>query len=89
MFSSIFYLFYFRMLELRVQYLDDNATDGSGELSTPAGELIGTGLLLSLKIIFYIIFGPLGSESISQKYGSGSLYQQTKLVRITLIPTVL
>jgi hypothetical protein len=24
-----------------VQYLDDNATDGSGELSTPAGELIG------------------------------------------------
>jgi hypothetical protein len=29
------------MLELRVQYLDDNATDGSGELSTPAGELIG------------------------------------------------
>jgi hypothetical protein len=38
---SLIFLFYFRMLELRVQYLDDNATDGSGELSTPAGELIG------------------------------------------------
>jgi hypothetical protein len=32
-----------------------------------------------------------GSESVSQRYGSGSgfFYQQAKIVRKTLIPTVL
>jgi hypothetical protein len=30
-----------------------------------------------------------GSGSISQRYGSGSFYHQAKLVRKTLIPTVL
>jgi hypothetical protein len=35
------------------------------------------------------VFGPPGSGSISQRYGSGSLYHQAKMVRKTLIPTVL
>jgi hypothetical protein len=41
------------------------------------------------------VFGPPGSESISQRYGSGSgsrsgsFYHQAKKVRKTLIPTVL
>ncbi len=35
------------------------------------------------------VFGPPGSGSISQRYGSGSLYQQAKIVRKILIPTVL
>ncbi len=34
------------------------------------------------------LFGPPGSRSIRQRYGSGSLYQ-AKIVRKTLIPTVL
>jgi hypothetical protein len=35
------------------------------------------------------VFGPPGSGSISQRYGSGygSFYHQTKIVRKTLIPT--
>jgi hypothetical protein len=39
------------------------------------------------------VFGPLGSGSVSQRYGScsgsGSFYQQAKIVSKTLIPTVL
>jgi hypothetical protein len=37
------------------------------------------------------VFGPPGSGSIWQRYGSGSgsFYHQAKIVRITLIPTVL
>jgi hypothetical protein len=37
------------------------------------------------------VFGPFGSGSISQRYGSGSgsFYHQSKIVRKTLIPTVL
>jgi hypothetical protein len=35
------------------------------------------------------VFGPLGSGSIGQRYGSGSFYRQAKNVRKTLIPTVL
>jgi hypothetical protein len=37
------------------------------------------------------VFGPPGSGSISQRYGYGSrsFYQQVKIVRKTLIPTVL
>jgi hypothetical protein len=35
------------------------------------------------------VFGPPGSGSVSQRYGSGSLYHQVKIVRKTLIPTVL
>ncbi len=38
------------------------------------------------------VFGPPGSgfgTTISQKYGSGSFYRQAKIVRKTLIPTVL
>ncbi len=37
------------------------------------------------------VFGPPGSESgsISQRHGSGSFYHQAKIVRKTLIPTVL
>jgi hypothetical protein len=37
------------------------------------------------------VFEPPGSESgsISQRYGSGSFHQQAKIVRKTLIPTVL
>ncbi len=34
-------------------------------------------------------FGPSGSGSISQTYGSGSFYHQAKIVNKTLIPTVL
>jgi hypothetical protein len=33
-------------------------------------------------------FGPPGSGSISQRYGSGSFYHQEKTVRKTLISTV-
>jgi len=33
------------------------------------------------------VFGPPGSGSISQMYGSGSFYNQAKKVRKTLIPT--
>ncbi len=35
------------------------------------------------------VFGPPGSGSISQRYGSKSFYQQAKIERKTLIPTVL
>ncbi len=33
-----------------------------------------------------LVFGPPGSGSISQRYGSGSFYRQAKIVRKTLIP---
>ncbi len=36
-----------------------------------------------------ICFGPPEFESISTRYGSGSFYYQAKIVRKTLIPTVL
>jgi hypothetical protein len=38
-----------------------------------------------------VCFRPPGSESVSQRYGSGSVsfYHEAKIVRITLIPTVL
>ncbi len=35
------------------------------------------------------VFGHPGSGSTSQRYGSGSFYYQAKIVRKTLIPTVL
>jgi hypothetical protein len=35
------------------------------------------------------VFGPSGSGSLSQRYGSGSFYDQAKIVRKILIPTVL
>jgi hypothetical protein len=35
------------------------------------------------------VFGPPGSGSTSQRYGSGSFYHQAKIVRKTLIPNVL
>jgi hypothetical protein len=35
------------------------------------------------------VFGPLGSGSTSQRYGSGSFYHQAKIVRKALISTVL
>jgi hypothetical protein len=35
------------------------------------------------------VFGPPGSGSISQRYGSESFYDQAKIVRQTLIPSVL
>jgi hypothetical protein len=34
-------------------------------------------------------FGPPGSGSISQRYGSGSFYRQAKIVRKTMISTAL
>ncbi len=34
------------------------------------------------------VFGPPGSGSISQRYGSGSFYHHAKIVRQTLIPTI-
>jgi hypothetical protein len=33
------------------------------------------------------VFGPPGSGSTSQRYGSGSFYQHEKIVRKTSIPT--
>jgi hypothetical protein len=35
------------------------------------------------------VFGPPGSGSTSQRYGSGSVYHHAKIVRKTLIPTAL
>ncbi len=35
------------------------------------------------------VFGPPGSRSVSQRYGSESFYHQAKIVRKKLIPTVL
>ncbi len=35
------------------------------------------------------VFWPPGSGSISQRYGSGSFYHHAKIVRKTLIPTIL
>ncbi len=35
------------------------------------------------------VFGPPGSGSTSQRYGSGSFYHPAKIVRKTLIPTIL
>ncbi len=35
------------------------------------------------------VFGPPGSGSTSQSYGSGSFYHHAKIVRKTLIPTIL
>jgi hypothetical protein len=34
------------------------------------------------------VFGPPGSGSTSQRYGSGSFYHHAKIVRKTLIPTI-
>jgi hypothetical protein len=34
-------------------------------------------------------FGPSGSGSTSQRYGSGSFYHHAKIVRTPLIPTIL
>jgi hypothetical protein len=34
------------------------------------------------------VFGPPGSGSVGQRYGSGFFYRQAKTVRKTLIPTV-
>jgi hypothetical protein len=34
------------------------------------------------------VFGLSGSEFISQRYGSGSFYHPAKIVKNTLIPTV-
>jgi hypothetical protein len=55
-------------------------TSGS---STAAGLRIGSGSTGST------CFGSPGSGSISQMYGSGSFYHHAKIVRKTLIPTVL
>jgi hypothetical protein len=35
------------------------------------------------------VFGPPGSGSTSQRYGSGSFYNHAKIVRKALIPTIL
>jgi hypothetical protein len=35
------------------------------------------------------VFGPPGSGSTSQRYGSGSFYHRAKIVRKTLIPIIL
>jgi hypothetical protein len=35
------------------------------------------------------VFGPPGSGSTSQMYGSGSFYHHAKIVRKTLIPSIL
>jgi hypothetical protein len=35
------------------------------------------------------VFGPPGSGSTSQRYGSGSFYHHAKIVRKTLVPTIL
>jgi hypothetical protein len=35
------------------------------------------------------VFGPPGSGSVSQRYGSGSFHHQAKIVRKALISTVL
>ncbi len=35
------------------------------------------------------VFGPPGSGSTSQRYGSGSFYHNAKIVRKTLIATIL
>ncbi len=35
------------------------------------------------------VFGPPGSGSTSQRYGSGSFYHHAKIVRKTLIPNIL
>jgi len=35
------------------------------------------------------VFGPPGSGSTSQRHGSGSFYHHAKIVRKTLIPTIL
>jgi hypothetical protein len=35
------------------------------------------------------VFGPPGSGSINQRYGSGSFYRHAKIVRKILIPTLL
>jgi hypothetical protein len=63
-------------------------------LRHPRAEAIRSSVLrirIPTRISRIHVFGPLGSESgsISQRYGSGSLYHQRKIVRKTLIPTVL
>jgi hypothetical protein len=35
------------------------------------------------------VFGPPGSGSTSQRYGTGSFYHHAKIVRKTFIPTIL
>ena len=35
------------------------------------------------------VFGPPGSGSTSQRYGSGSFYHHAKILRKTFIPTIL
>jgi hypothetical protein len=35
------------------------------------------------------VFGPPGSGTVSHRYGSGSFYNQVKIIKKTLIPTVL
>jgi len=47
--------------------------------------------ILSCKVpVLRYVFGPPGSGFVSQRYGSGSFYHQTKIVRINfMIPAVL
>jgi hypothetical protein len=46
-------------------------------------------LRIRIRRIRTYVFGPPGSGSVSQRYGSGSFYHQAKIVRKTLISTFL
>ncbi len=60
--------------------------------SARPGELISLSVSSSVADPDPCVFGPPGSGSIRQRYGSGfgsgSFYHQAKIVRKTLIPTV-
>jgi hypothetical protein len=48
----------------------------------------GEGMASSFVDSDQYVFGPPGSGSVGQRYGSGSFYHQAKITRKTLIPIV-
>ncbi len=47
------------------------------------------GSAIKVPVQYPYVFGPPGSGSVSQMYGSGSFSDEAKIVRKALIPTVL
>jgi hypothetical protein len=80
-----------RELENRIKKVDRLQSQIEQSFRTVKKEFLkgtsqGKNSALLLALLRYV-FGPLGSRSVSQTYGSGSFYQ-AKIVRKTSIPTV-
>jgi len=86
---------YFNLIQMEIQFLSSSPRkQSSPQPSTGKERSTNAMFVIKADCIFYqcsgyVCFWPLGSESVSHRYGSGSLYHQSKIVRNTFIPTVL